>query len=72
MKALLVVGLWAFTGWYVGGAVEQVTGLGLAIPVLAAFAVAGIYLAVRIVRAARSANVSPMPLAADPVERLAA
>jgi hypothetical protein len=48
MKALAVIGLWALSGSYVGGLLERVTGLGLTIPVLAAFSVVGLYLAVRI------------------------
>ena len=56
MKALVVVGLWALSGSYVGGLVERVTGLGLTLPVLAAFVVAGTYLAVRIALSARPAN----------------
>ncbi len=72
MKGLLVVGLWVVAGWQAGYVLEQVTGLGVAIPVLAAFAVAGLYLGIRITRAARSANVVPRPPAADPDKRLAA
>ena len=37
MKALVVLGLWALSGSYVGGLVERVTGLGVTLPVLAAF-----------------------------------
>jgi hypothetical protein len=63
MKALVVLGLWALSGSYVGGLVERVTGLGVTLPLLAAFVVAGIYLAVRISLAARpvdgSAGTSP-------------
>jgi hypothetical protein len=72
MKGLLVVVLWALAGSYVGGLIERVTGLGMTFPVLAAFVVAGMYLAVRITRATRSATVTHMLRAADPNERLAA
>jgi hypothetical protein len=72
MKGLVVVGLWALAGCYLGGAVERITGLGMTFPVLAAFVVAGIYLGVRITRATRSANVIPMLPAVEQNERLAA
>jgi hypothetical protein len=48
MRVLVVIGLWIVSGSYLGGVIERVTGLGLTIPVLAAFAVAGIYLGFRI------------------------
>jgi hypothetical protein len=48
MKGLVVVGLWVVSGSYFGSVAERVTGLGVTIPVLAAFSVAGIYLGVRI------------------------
>ena len=72
MKALLVVGLWVVAGWDAGHALEQVTGLWVTIPVLLAFAVAGLYLGIRITRAARSATLIPRPPAADPDTRPAA
>ena len=40
--------LWALAGLYVGNLVERLTGIGLTTAVMAAFAVAGIYLAVRL------------------------
>ena len=68
MKALVVLGLWALSGSYVGGLVERVTGLGVTLPVLAAFVVAGIYLAVRIALAARPVDGSAAaPPATTPV-----
>ena len=72
MKGLLVVVLWALAGSYVGGLIERVTGLGITFPVLAAFVVAGIYLAVRITRATGPATVTHILRAADPDERLVA
>jgi hypothetical protein len=72
MKGLLVIVLWALAGSYVGGLIERVTGLGLTVPVMAAFAVAGIYLAARIARATRPATVTHIHRAADPGERIAA
>ena len=65
MKALVVVGLWALSGSYVGGLVERVTGLGIALPVLAAFVVAGTYLAVRIALTARPVDGSAATLPAS-------
>jgi hypothetical protein len=56
MKGLIVVGLWVVSGGYFGSVVERVTGLGLTIPVLAAFAVAGIYLGLRVMRGGASMN----------------
>jgi hypothetical protein len=72
MKGLLVVVLWSLAGSYVGGLAERVTGLGLMLPILAAFGVAGIYLAVRIARAARSAPVVRLIADQEHNERLAA
>jgi hypothetical protein len=71
-EALVVVVLWTLAGSYVGGLVERVTGLGMTLPVLAAFMVVGIYLAVRIARVPRSATVTPILRSADQDECLAA
>lgn len=72
MKGLLVVVLWALAGSYLGGLIERVTGLGMTLPMLLAFLVAGVYLAVRITRAAKSPTVIHMLPAAEKNERLAA
>ena len=72
MKGLIVFGLWTIAGWDLGGTVEWFTGLRMTFPVLAAFVVVGIYLAVRIRRTTRSTNVSRILPVAEPDERLAA
>ena len=72
MKALIVVGLWALSGSYFGGLVERITGLGLTLPVLAAFLATGTYLGIRIALAKRSANGSRVLTAAGPNQRLTA
>ena len=56
MKGLIVIGLWIVSGSYFGNLVERVTGFGVTIPVLAAFAVAGIYLGLRILMGRASTN----------------
>ena len=65
MKALLVVILWALAGSGIGGAVERMTGLGITTPILVAFVVIGVGLAVRIMRATKAAPVIRLPLGAD-------
>jgi putative lipase involved disintegration of autophagic bodies len=72
MKALFVIGLWTFVGWNVGGAVETVTGLSVTIPMLAAFAVAGAYLAVRILHTSTRSGTAALTSTAGQDERLAA
>ncbi|MDR3474485.1 MAG: hypothetical protein P4M09_22780 [Devosia sp.] len=72
MKPLLVAVLWVLAGSYFGGLVERVTGLGMMLPVLAVFAICGLWLALRIARAPRStAAISHLPTA-DQDQRLAA
>jgi hypothetical protein len=66
MKEFAVVGLWALAGCYVGGGVERITGLATMFSVLAAFAVVGIYLGIRVMLATRSAKLSRVLRAADP------
>jgi hypothetical protein len=56
MKGLVVIGLWVVSGSYFGSVVERVTGLGMTLPVLAAFAIAGIYLGLRIRTGGASTN----------------
>ena len=72
MKSLLVAVLWVLAGIYVGVLVERVTGLGMAFPVLAVFAVCGFYLALRIARVPESPAAIGMLPAAEQDERLAA
>ena len=72
MKPLLVAVLWVLAGSYFGGLVERVTGLGMTLPVLAVFAICGVYLAVRIARTPRSAAAIGMLPAVEQDERLAA
>ena len=63
MKPLLVIVLWALAGLYVGNLVERLTGIGLTTAVMAAFAVAGIYLAVRIAHTTTPASGPAIPSA---------
>ena len=72
MKPLLVAVLWVLAGSYFGGLVERVTGLGMTLPVLAAFAICGCYLALRIARTPRSTAVISILPAGEQDERLAA
>jgi len=72
MKELVIVGLWVFAGWIFGGVLGMATGLRVADPLIVGFAVVGLYLAVRIRLAARSANATPEFPAADPEGRLTA
>ena len=72
MKPLLVAVLWVLAGSYFGGLVERVTGLGMTLPVLAVFAICGVYLAVRISRTPLSAAAIGILPAVEQDERLAA
>ena len=72
MKSLLVAVLWVLAGSYFGGLVERVTGLGMTLPVLAAFAICGCYLALRIARTPRSTAVISILPAGEQDDRLAA
>jgi hypothetical protein len=72
MKPLLVAVLWVLAGSYVGGLIERVTGLGMTLPVLAAFAICGIYLAFRIARETRTTTAIGILPAPEQDERLAA
>jgi hypothetical protein len=72
MKGLFVIALWTFVGWNVGGALEQATRLALTVPVLVAFAVAGVYLGVRILRTTTSGHVVARTATDRHEERLAA